>query len=460
MQSEGTKKPNRMLGAASWGSLALAGMLSAFAAWQAGSHRGGFASASLMPVPEAAGQAAESLSPELTASAAAPARMLASPPAVETSIEVRVYTEGELRRGETLAAALDRQDLSPRLVHEIASALRPVFDFRYARAGDRYRLAQDEHGQITDFEYRRSEWESYTLRRDGGKLVAERIEPDLHVEHARVAGVISTTLYDAVDALGESGELAHDFAEIFAWDLDFSRSVRPGDEFHILYERRYLQGENGKQRYAGAGRILAARYSRVMGEEHSAVYFEHAAGRGGYYRADGSAVERQFLQAPLTYRRISSNYSTARVHPITGRRRPHLGIDYAAATGTPVWAVANGRVSFRGWLGGLGKTVKIRHDNGYESWYGHLSRYPDLRLGQHVRQKQVIGYVGSTGLSTGPHLHFTLQKNGRLVNPSTMHVAAAAPIPRQQMAQFAATRDGLLQALDPKALRVVTNEAL
>ena len=117
-------------------------------------------------------------------------------------------------------------------------------------------------------------------------------------------------------------------------------------------------------------------------------------------------------------------------------------------------------MSFRGWLGGLGKTVKIRHDNGYESWYGHLSRFPNLRLGQHVRQKQVIGYVGSTGLSTGPHLHFTLQRNGRLVNPSAMHAAAASPIPRQQMKQFAATRDGLLQALDPKALRVVTNEAL
>jgi murein DD-endopeptidase MepM/ murein hydrolase activator NlpD len=345
-------------------------------------------------------------------------------------------------------------------VNEIASSLRPVFDFRYARAGDRYRLAQDEQGAITDFDYRRSEWESYTLRRDGEKLVPARLEPAVRIEQARVAGVITSNLYDAVEALGESGELAHDFAEIFAWDVDFSRTVRPGDEFLVLYERRYLEGELGKQRYVGAGRILAARYSSVMGEEFSAVYYEHEAGRGGYYRADGSAVERQFLQAPLTYRRISSSYSTSRVHPITGRRRPHLGIDYAASSGTPVWAVANGRVMFRGWLGGLGKTVKIRHENGFESWYGHLSRYPNLALGQRVRQKQVIGYVGSTGLSTGPHLHFTLTKNGRLVNPSTMHAAAAPPIPRTRMAAFATARDGLLQALDPKAMRVVTNEAL
>ena len=455
MGHEGAGKASGMLRVASWSSLTLAALLSGVAAWQTGSHPAALSSASLVPVPEAA---------ELATAVQAPAAVgVAAPvanPTVPTAIQVRVYTEGELQRGETLALALDKQDVSPQLVDEIATALRPVFDFRYARAGDHYRLAQDEHGRITDFDYRRSEFERYTLRRDGEKLVAERFEPEVRIEQARVAGVISTNLYDAVEALGESGELAHDFAEIFAWDVDFSRSVRPGDEFLMLYERRYLAGEHGKQRYIGAGRILAARYSSVLGEEHSAVYYEHETGRGGYYRADGSAVERQFLQAPLTYQRISSTYTMARVHPITGRLRPHLGIDYAAASGTPVWAVANGRVMFRGWLGGLGKCVKIRHENGFESWYGHLSRYPDLALGQRVRQKQVIGYVGSTGLSTGPHLHFTLTKNGRLVNPSTMHAAAAPPIPPQRMPQFAAARDGLLQALDAKALRVVTNEAL
>jgi murein DD-endopeptidase MepM/ murein hydrolase activator NlpD len=448
MQNQSEHKPNRLLGVASWSSLALAGLLSAVAAWQAGSQPSGVAGASLVPLADATVEAlAEDAPAELAAATHAPVR-------------VRIYTEGELAKNETLAAALGRQGISARLVHEIATSLRPVFDFRYARKGDQYRLAQDEHGAIAEFEYRRSAWERYTLRRADGELLAERIEPEMTVRQARVAGVISTSLYDAIDALGERGELAHDFAEIFAWDVDFSRAVRPGDEFHILYERRHLLDEQGHERYAGAGRILAARYSRVSGQEHSAVYFEQDSGRGGYYRTDGSAVERQFLQAPLTYRRISSHFSASRVHPITGRRRPHLGIDYAAAKGTPVWAVANGKVTFRGWLGGLGKTVKIRHDNGYESWYGHLSRFPNLRLGQRVQQKQVIGYVGSTGLSTGPHLHFTLQKNGRLVNPSTVRTAVAPPIPAQQMQEFAAVRDGLLQALDPAALRVVTNEAL
>ena len=456
MQAKRSRKPPRTLSAASKGSLGLAAVFGAIAAWQMGSTPAGFSSAALVPVSLPAEQAHEAPAPAPVVADTTPL----SPVVAPARVEVRVFTEGELHRGETLALALDRQDLSAQLVHEIATALRPVFDFRYARAGDRYRLAQDERGLIIEFEYRRSEWERYTLRREGETLVPERIEPNVQVEQAHIAGAISTNLYDAVDALGESGELAHDFAEIFAWDIDFSRSVRPGDEFNVLYERRYLKSEQGERRYIGAGRILAARYSPVLGEEHSAVYYEQGTGRGGYYRADGSAVERQFLQAPLTYRRISSSYSMSRVHPITGRRRPHLGIDYAAASGTSVWAVANGRVTFRGWLGGLGKTVKIRHENGYESWYGHLSRYPNLALGQQVRQKQVIGYVGSTGLSTGPHLHFLLKRNGQLVNPSRMHAAAAAPIPQERMRRFAEARDELLQALDARALRVVTNEAL
>src|SRR5688572_17397318 len=204
MQSQKPRKLTRMLGAASWSSLALAGALSAVAAWQAGSH-GGFASASLLPIPERAEPAEPAL--ELLSPASEPA-----PAAVRPPIEVRVYTEGELRRGETIAAALDRQDVSAQLVHDIAAALRPVFDFRYARAGDRYRLAQNERGEIVEFEYRRSAWDAYTLRREGEALVPARVQPDLEVEQARVAGVISTNLYDAIDALGESGELAHDFA--------------------------------------------------------------------------------------------------------------------------------------------------------------------------------------------------------------------------------------------------------
>jgi len=449
------------LSAASWGSLALAAVFGAIASFELGSQPAGFTAASVAPISLSAEEAVTLALPSERAPVIAEVAFAPEPVVAPEPIEVRITTEGELRRGETLARSLERHDVGAALVHEIATAMRPVFDFRYSRVGDRYRLDQDAEGKILTFEYQRSELVRYTLERDGDTLVPDRVEPDVTVEQARLAGVVTTSLYDAIQALGESGDLAHDFAEIFAWDVDFSRSVHPGDEFHILYERRYLRDANGRERYVGPGRILAARYASTSSAvDHAAIYFEQEEGRAGYYRPDGTAVERQFLKAPLTYRRISSSYSTGRLHPILGRRRPHLGVDYAAATGTPVWSIGEGRVVHRGWLGGLGKTVKIRHANGFESWYGHLSRYPNLRIGQRVRQKQVIGYVGSTGLSTGPHLHFVMKKAGRHVNPAIIDTEQADPIPSQRMPEFAAARDELLGALDPGALRFVTNEAL
>jgi murein DD-endopeptidase MepM/ murein hydrolase activator NlpD len=290
--------------------------------------------------------------------------------------------------------------------------------------------------------------------------VAARHEPTLNRQRARIAGVVASTLYEAVEALGEDAELANDFAEIFAWDVDFSRSVRPGDEFSILYERLFLAGEDGTESYVRPGRILAARYANGL-HQYSAVYFEHEEGRGGYYRPDGSSVERQILRAPLNYRRISSRFSHSRLHPILKVRRPHLGIDYVAASGTPVWSVADGTVIFRGVSGANGRLVKVRHANGYVSYYGHLSRFPaGMKVGQRVRQKEVIGYVGSSGRVTGPHLHFQLMRYGKYVDPSEVRTPAGDPIPPSARPMFASLRDELLEELDPATLVVVTNEAL
>ena len=172
-------------------------------------------------------------------------------------------------------------------------------------------------------------------------------------------------------------------------------------------------------------------------------------------------MRRQLLRAPLNFRRISSRFSHSRLHPILRVRRPHLGIDYAAAYGTPVWSVADGTVIFRGWSGGFGKLVKVRHANGYVSLYGHLSRFPrGMKVGQRVQQKEVIGYVGSSGLSTGPHLDFRLMKHGKWVDPAAVRTPAGDPIPAQAQQAFVQLRDQLLRDLDPTQLVVVTNEAL
>jgi murein DD-endopeptidase MepM/ murein hydrolase activator NlpD len=373
---------------------------------------------------------------------------------------VLIITEGEIAQGQTLASSLGWNRISPATVHLIATEMRPVFDFRYARPGDSYRLTQDEDGKVVRFSYSRSPLDHYTMQREGGGYIAARHQPELVRRRARVAGVVATTLYQAVEALGEEVELAHGFAEIFAWDVDFSRSVQPGDEFSILYERLFLVGDDGAESYVRPGRILAARYTNSL-HEHRALYFEHAEGKGGYYRPDGSSVKRQLLRAPLNYRRISSRFSRSRLHPILRVRRPHLGIDYAAAWGTPVWVVADGTVISRGYSSGLGHLVKVRHANGYVSYYGHLSRYPrGLKVGQRVQQKEVIGYVGSTGISTGPHLHYQLMKNGRSVDPAAVRTPAGEPIPAGAQERFAQLRDELLRGLTPTPLVVVTNEAM
>ncbi len=380
------------------------------------------------------------------------------PPAPEPVLAI---SKGSLDPGETISTALRRFEIDWLVIHHIDRGMLPVFDFRHARPGDRFEVALDEDGQLVRFDYERSALERYVLTRVGEEFAAERIEPDIRITQSRIAGVVNGSLYEAVAALGESTDLAADFADVFAWDVDFSRSVQPGDEFTILYERKHLVTDDGSEVYIGPGAILAARYVNA-GRTFEAYRFEAGEGEQaetGYYRSDGSSVERQFLRAPLKYRRISSRYSPNRLHPILKIRRPHLGIDYAAPRGTPVWSVANGKVIFRGVQGGFGKLIKVRHANGFVTYYGHLSRFAkSLTVGSRIQQKQVIGFVGSTGLSTGPHLDFRLKQNGRYVNPATLDTPPARPIPAAQMASFQVARAELAQQLDPVPMVAATTD--
>ena len=376
-----------------------------------------------------------------------------------TVAETRIV-EGELRRGETLARSMGEQGVSAGVVDRIVRELGGHFDFRRSQPGHSYRLVQDGDGELAAFDYRTSAIVRYTLRRDreGGYSVA-RDEAQLRPRNVIVAGIITSSLYGAITDLGAEAQLAGDFADVFAYDVDFSRMVRPGDEFRILYEQLYRIDEGGEERFVRPGRILAARYGGEAGE-HTAVYFEAEEGHGGYYRPDGSSVERQFLMAPLRYARVSSRYSSARRHPILKITRPHHGIDYAAPSGTPVYAVSGGEVIHKSWTGGFGNLVKIRHLNGYVSYYAHLSRYASgLHAGQPVDQKQVIGYVGSTGLATGPHVCFRVAKNGKYVNPARIPSPEGPPLPSEAQDSFRAHRDVMLAQLDSGNF-VASDEAL
>lgn len=363
-----------------------------------------------------------------------------------------VVIEGKIEKGSSLGASLAAQGVAADAVHTISTAMRPLFDLRRARAGQEYRLIQHKNGSVVDFRYEVSALKSVHLFQDGEHIVAEEEEPELVRRTSRVAGVVSSSVYAALRNLGESPELGYGFTDVFAWDVDFARLAQPGDQFNILYQRIYRIDESGQEVYVGPGQILAATYEGASGR-HSAVYYE-VNGQGGYYRLDGTSVRRQFLSAPLRYSRISSNYTNARHHPILKVTRPHHGIDYAAPEGTPIWAVADGTVVFKGWSNGYGQLVKVRHVNGYISYYAHMSRFASgLQVGQRVEQKEVIGYVGSTGLATGPHICFRIQKDGHYVNPSSLKTSAGEPVPAKSMTEFKAHRDALLAELKADSLQ-------
>jgi len=344
---------------------------------------------------------------------------------------------GRVPRNGTLAGALRGSGVAPETVELVARSLRGVFDVRGARSGDFYALIRDASGQVLSFEYQRGRAELYRVDRNAeGNLVASHEAAPLERRVLELGGVVKTSLFDALTDLGEGPELVHAFADIFAWDFDFSTQTRPGDEFRMVFEKYY--DKDGFVRY---GRVQAAEY-RAARHDFVAVWFEDENGTGGYYSPDGNSMRRAFLAAPLKFSRISSRYTMSRFHPILHESRPHEGVDYAAPVGTPVWAVADGEVIYAGWAGGFGNTVRIQHRSGYVSCYGHLSRYArGLRVGQHVAQKQLIGFVGASGLATGPHLDFRIARNGRFIDPLHLRTDAGEPIPPRARQRFAKVKD-------------------
>lgn len=356
---------------------------------------------------------------------------------------------GRIARGQSISNLLRAEGVSEQTIHQIALEMRPAFDFRHAQPGDSFRLEHDPKGEIKRFDYWTGSLESIHLTRHDDDFLLRRERDHLEPRRVRLGGVVESSLYQTVSALGEDPSLANHFADIFAWDIDFTRQLQRGDGFEMVYERLYRVDPDGNQSYVQPGRVLAAHFDGAVGE-HTAIYFEESESVGGYFRPSGHAIERAYLAAPVEFGRISSDYSPARRHPILKIIRPHHGIDYAAREGTPVWSVAAGTVIFRGWNGGFGNLVKIRHANGYISYYAHLSRYGEgLAVGDRVNQKHVIGFVGHTGLATGSHVCFRVTKNGQYVNPMSLNRQrpAARSVRDESWADFERVRDRLLADL-------------
>ncbi|MFQ5881024.1 MAG: peptidoglycan DD-metalloendopeptidase family protein [Candidatus Methylomirabilales bacterium] len=354
----------------------------------------------------------------------------------------RRVIRGAIRQGQSFDEALTAEGLPPRLTHKIAQVLRPFLNFRKIRAGETFQVTLDENGALLHFLYQASPLQIYEVSPEGGGFRAVQREVSVERRVEKIAGKVTSSLFESMDALGEHPQLTLEFVNIFLWDFDFNLNARHGDQFRMLVKKDYSGGK-----FVRYGKILIAQYEN-RGKTYTGIYFETSPGKGDYYTPDGRSVRKTFLRSPLRYTRISSRYTHRRHHPILGGVRPHLAVDYAAPHGTPVWAVADGVVLSAGRNGGSGKSVLIRHRGGYRTMYNHLSRFArGIRKGARVRQKQVIGYVGSTGLSTGPHLDYRINKSGRFVNPLTQKFIPGEPIPRSQRAKFRRLRDRLLKQL-------------
>lgn len=364
-----------------------------------------------------------------------PERMAAALPAPPAPNR---HVRGEVSRNATLAAILD-DVITPRRIHDLVETARPVYDLKRLDTGHAYGVAVRPDGQLEGFSYGIDDLKTLRVRRIGGQLQAEIVERQYDVGLETATGVVRSSLFGAIEDAGEQDQLALDLAEIFAWDVDFNTEVQKGDSFRVSVEKLSLDG-----RFVRYGRILAAEFKNGS-RRLQAVRFEASRGPG-YYAPDGAPLRKAFLRSPLKFTRISSGYTRARFHPILRKTRPHLGIDYAAPFGTPVSASADGVVTLAGFSSGMGNTVRLRHANGFETQYGHLARIL-ARPGQRVTQGAAIGTVGSTGLSTGPHLHYTMFRNGGYANPLKVQLPPAEPIPDEERVAFETTRTVALRLL-------------
>jgi murein DD-endopeptidase MepM/ murein hydrolase activator NlpD len=378
-----------------------------------------------------------------------PTPAASGPPAV-------VFTEtfDTLDQGETLSDLLARHNVFGIDFHRLDPALalnprrvRPglIFTFRQV-IGD----SAPSHVMV-----RTGPEQRVTFRRISSGWDAQSHPIRWQSFEVRAEGPIDNSLYEALDAgvsdalldAGNRQRLAWALADVYAWQIDFTRDIRPGDRFRVVFER--LVSEDGEVR---VGRVLASDLA-ISGKSLTAFRFEPGAGRSPvYYDVQGGSLRRAFLRAPLEFRRISSNFAGARFHPLLGRTRKHEGTDYAARPGTPVMASGNGIVLRAGWVSGYGNLVELRHLNGITTRYGHLRAIArSVRRGLRVQQSQIIGYVGSTGLASGPHLHYEFRVNGVAKDSRRVKIGAGAPVPSQDRAAFEQERDRLLVLLQQPA---------
>ncbi len=343
-----------------------------------------------------------------------------------------------LQDGETLDGVFESLGVASEDRVQLVELASSKVNVRRLRPGNVYQPYFDR-GQLTRFDLEVDGQGELTLHGGPGRWSSSYREYERSSQLMAVKGRLDSSFEGAMREAGAEATLAYKVAEVFQWDLDFNRDLRTGDEFEVIYERDYLDGQ-----YRGLGNVVAAVYRGGKRELRAYRYGEE----GGYYDAEGRPLEKMFLRSPMKYSRVTSRFSRRRFHPVLKRYRPHYGVDYGAPTGTPVHATATGTVISAGRNGGAGRMIKLRHPNDFQTAYLHLSGYArGVRAGARVSQGQVIGYVGSSGLATGPHLDYRVQHKGKWIDPMTINNQPADPIPIEQVDQFLVWRGVVDEAL-------------
>ena len=351
---------------------------------------------------------------------------------------------GCMKAGDTLYDSLLAEGISPIEILELQEKLKSIIDCNHIPVGAKYVLKYDPEGELKEFIYETSPLDVLHIKvSDSANGKLEVVQEEFKKEIVKIEGKIKSSLYESMLESADSPQLALQIADIFGWQIDFLTECREGDTFKILAEKQQ-RGD-----FYRWGEVIAAQYEGEHLSKHTAILFEDPLGYIDYYNEKGDSLRKAFLRAPLHYKYISSYFSKNRFHPILRIWRPHLAIDYAAPTGTPISTIGDGTVLFAGWKNGYGNYIQIRHPNNYVTGYGYLSRFASgLKRGKKVEQGEIIGYVGATGLATGPHLDFSISKNGERIDFLTLELPSASSVDSQYKVQFEELKNKLIYNME------------
>lgn len=341
------------------------------------------------------------------------------------------WVEERIHRGDTLGALARRLGLSSEEADRLAQVARSRPMLRDMRPGQSVLARVTQDGQLLLLRYLGNDGRLLSVERAGSDFAVKTEQAKLESRTDMRSGVIQSSLFGATDAAGIPDSIASELAEVFSGEIDFHRELQRGDHFSVVYETLYHDGQ-----LVRTGRLLAAEFSN-NGKRHQAFGFSEGGRSYSYYTAEGKSLKRAFLKSPIPFSRISSGFSGSRFHPVLQTWRAHKGVDYAAPTGTPVRAIADAVVDFSGRQGGYGNLVVLKHSGAYSTAYGHLSRYgKGIRRGAKISQGQIIGFVGMTGMTSGPHLHYEFRVNGVQKNPLALKLPTSVPLAPRARAAF------------------------